>query len=270
MQAGLFSADPDNPWRADDEALRGLTTDRLAMAFQHRPGNELGGLEGRAALMRRLGEVIESASGPARVGNVVDYWLRTAGDRIGEDETRRGPTIAAPDILRTLLRNLWQIWPGRLRLRALGLGDCGRHSAVPGSGLVPFHKLSQWMAYSLVEPLEEAGIAVTDLDGMTGLAEYRNGGLFLDCGVIEPRDPELTARTLDPFGEPVVEWRALTVALLDRLADAVRRRLGKTAAELPLAAVLEGGSWAAGREIAVELRPDGRPPLAIASDGTLF
>ena len=111
---------------------------------------------------------------------------------------------------------------------------------------------------------------MTDLDGLTGLAEYRNGGLFLDCGVIELRDPALKDRTLDPFGEPVVEWRALTVALLDRLAAAVRDRLGKSAADLPLAAVLEGGSWAAGREIASELRPDGRPPLSVASDGTLF
>ena len=98
---------------------------------------------------------------------------------------------------------------------------------------------------------------VTDLDGLTGLAEYRNGGLFLDCGVIEPRDPALLQRPLDALSEPVVEWRALTVALLDRLAVRVRERLGKSADEFPLARVLEGGSWAAGREIAVERRPDG-------------
>jgi hypothetical protein len=70
--------------------------------------------------------------------------------------------------------------------------------------------------------------------------------------------------------EAVVEWRALTVALLDRLAEKVRQALGKTAAEFPLACMLEGGSWAAGREIALSLRPDGRPPLSVASDGTLF
>ena len=70
--------------------------------------------------------------------------------------------------------------------------------------------------------------------------------------------------------EPVVEWRALTVALLDRLAERVRTRLGKNARDFPLACVLEGGSWAAGREIAFERRPDGSPPLQIVSDGTLF
>jgi hypothetical protein len=68
----------------------------------------------------------------------------------------------------------------------------------------------------------------------------------------------------------VVEWRALTVALLDRTAVEVRRILGVDAAALPLAKVLEGGTWAAGREIARERRPDGRPPLTVASDGTVF
>jgi hypothetical protein len=135
---------------------------------------------------------------------------------------------------------------------------------------VPFHKLSQWLAYSLVEPLATARLRVTKLDGLTGLAEYRNGGLFIDCGAIEPRDPTLLQRPLDALSEPVVEWRALTVALLDRLASRVRDVLGKSAVEFPLARVLEGGSWAAGREIAVERRSGGAPPLATVSDGTLF
>jgi Protein of unknown function (DUF1688) len=93
---------------------------------------------------------------------------------------------------------------------------------------------------------------------------------LLDCGVIVPRDTSLLSRPLDPASEPVVEWRALTVALLDRLAPEVRARLGNSAAEFPLACVLEGGSWAAGREIAFERRPDGSAPITIVSDGALF
>jgi hypothetical protein len=77
-------------------------------------------------------------------------------------------------------------------------------------------------------------------------------------------------RTLDPLDEPVVEWRALTVILLDRLAGRVRALLGKSAGEFPLACVLEGGSWEAGRQLAFSRRPDGSSPLTIASDGTLF
>ena len=173
-------------------------------------------------------------------------------------------------MLRLMLRVLGPIWPGRLSLGGVSLGDCGRHSAVPGDALVPFHKLSQWLVYSLIEPLVDAGFAITGIDGLTGLAEYRNGGLFLDAGVIAAHDPDLPRRTLDPFAEEIVEWRALTIVLLDRLAERVRERLGVTAAAFPLAKILEGGTWAAGREIAAERRPDGRPPLLIVSDGTVF
>ncbi len=254
IQAGLFSADPARPWRADAAALARLAPEALAQAMQHDDGNALAGFAGRVALLRRLGEVTRDNPAmfgrPARLGNLYDYW------------SGQGSALAAPELLRTLLVALGPIWPGR------PLGDCGRHRGVSGDGLVPFHKLSQWLAYSLVEPLREAGIAVTALDGLTGLAEYRNGGLFLDLGIIEPRDPSLAARTLDPAEEAVVEWRALTVVLLDRLAERVRKLLGQPG--LPLACVLEGGSWQAGREAALARRPDGSPPLAVVSDGTLF
>lgn len=286
MQAGLFSADPARPWRADAATLAALSPERLAAAMQHRADNRLAGFAGRVDLLRRLGAIARDNPAlfgrPARLGNLYDYFLLSwpgltrpsmplepgltrpsrepRVDRRDDKERR----LAAADILRTLLVALGPIWPDR------PLGDCGRHRAVPGDGLVPFHKLSQWLAYSLVEPLQAAGVAVTALDGLTGLAEYRNGGLFIDTGVIALRDPALAARVLDPFDETVVEWRALTVVLLDKLAERVRRVLGRTGDDFPLACVLEGGSWAAGRELAGSLRPDGRPPLAVASDGTLF
>jgi len=135
---------------------------------------------------------------------------------------------------------------------------------------VPLHKLSQWLTYSLIEPLVHAGITVRDIDGLTGLAEYRNGGLFVDTGVLRLRDPADAARMHDVGSPLVVEWRSLTVALLDRLADALRRRLGLDAVSLPLAKVLEGGTWAAGRAIARARRADGAPPIAVRSDGTVF
>jgi hypothetical protein len=262
MQSGLFSADPGKPWRADGEALSCLTSAALADAFQTGVGNELLGIEGRSALLRRAGEVCATTPAlfgvPGRLGNLYDYWSAS------------GCTVSADEILRTLLRAFGPIWPGRISLGGISLGDCGRHPAIPGDGLVPFHKLSQWLTYSLVEPISAAGLRVPELDGLTGLAEYRNGGLFIDCGVIEPRDTALLHRPLDAFSEPVVEWRALTVALLDRLASRVREVFGKSAQEFPLACVLEGGTWAAGREIALERRADGAAPLTIVSDGTLF
>jgi hypothetical protein len=178
--------------------------------------------------------------------------------------------LAAPQILEVLLAELGPIWPGRLSLAGKPLGDCWPHPLGPGRGLVPLHKLSQWMSYSLIEPLQWAGIEVVDIDGLTGLAEYRNGGLFVDTGVLQLRDPD-DAHIAHPVESAVVVgWRSLTVALLDRLAPLVRERLGVPAEAFPLARVLEGGTWAAGRRIARELRPEGGPPIGVVSDGTVF
>jgi Protein of unknown function (DUF1688) len=138
------------------------------------------------------------------------------------------------------------------------------------TGLVPLHKLSQWLTYSLIEPMQRAGVDVTDIDGLTGLAEYRNGGLFVDLGVLVLHDAADADRSHEVDSALVVEWRALTVALLDRLADIIRTRLKRDAASLPLASLLEGGTWAAGRAAAYERRPDGSPPIKVISDGTVF
>ena len=173
-----------------------------------------------------------------------------------------------------MLIQLAPIWPDRLILGGLSLGDTWRHRAIKrgnaSDGFVPLHKLSQWLSYSLIEPLQTAGITVTDLDGLTGLAEYRNGGLFMDGGVIALRDPAQADRAHPVDSELVVEWRALTIALLDRLAPLVRAKLGLSTQAFPLGAFLEGGTWAAGRKLVKQKRPDGGAPLQAISDGTVF
>jgi hypothetical protein len=182
--------------------------------------------------------------------------------------------VSAPRILELVLEALGPIWPSRLLRDGVALGDTWEHRKLATddatSGLMPFHKLSQWLTYSLIEPLLWTGVEVIDLDGLTGLPEYRNGGLFLDLGVLVPRDLAAFARRWKAGDEFIVEWRALTVALLDRTAALIRETLGRDAETLPLAKVLEGGTWAAGRRIARERRADGGPSLMIESDGTVF
>ncbi|OBZ80832.1 Uracil catabolism protein 4 [Choanephora cucurbitarum] len=112
---------------------------------------------------------------------------------------------------------------------------------------------------------------------MTGLPEYRNGGLLVDYGLLTlkleqaKRGGATQEGQLPAFegSDPViVEWRALTVTYLDKIKKEVEKKLGRT---LSLAQVLEGGTWTAGREIAAKLRPeDGGPPIVIKSDGTIF
>ena len=178
-----------------------------------------------------------------------------------------GSEVKAASILAAVLQHLSSIWPSRLELDGVPLGDVWRHPTV---GLVPFHKLSQWLSYSLVEPLQEAGLAVVDLDALTGLPEYRNGGLLIDAGALRVKQRKLLEETFAAGDEPIVEWRALTVALLDRIGEHVRLHLGLDADRLPLVKVLEAGTWFAGRVLAAERRPGGGPPISVASDGTVF
>ncbi len=267
--AGGFADRPDAPLRADAAALEGVDETALAAAFQVRDDNPLVGLSGRAALMRGLGGALRRCPevfGPEapRVGNLFDHLAGQATDG----------RLPAAAILAAVLRGLEPIWPGRITLDGVNLGDVWPHPKIggdsPAAGLVPLHKLSQWLTYSLVEPLEDAGIAVTDLDALTGLAEYRNGGLMIDTGLLVPRHDAVLTRPHEAGAAVIVEWRALTVALLDRVADAVRDRLGRDAAALPLPKVLQGGTWSAGRRLARERRPGGEPPITLSSDGTVF
>ena len=261
--AGTLSNDASQPLRTDALALSRIRATDIARAFQVSDSNPLVGLEGRAALLARLGEIAAATpavfGSPARLGNLYDYLKSHAVQN----------EIDADFILATLLRALGPMWPPHMVLDGVSLGDCWPHPAAVG-GRVPFHKLSQWLTYSLLEPLEEAGLTVTGLDTLTGLPEYRNGGLLLDLGVIEARDATFHTRTLRVDDPAVIEWRALTVAGLDLIAPLVRRELGLTAAQFPLARVLEGGTWAAGRKIAATMRPGGAPPVNIESDGTVF
>jgi Protein of unknown function (DUF1688) len=269
--AGAFSADPLQPLRADAEVLANLSLADLERGLQVSDLNPLVGLDGRVDLLRRLGALV--AAKPDVFGSVDTPRPGGLFDRLAirADEDLKLP---APAILSTLLQELGAIWPSRLTLGGIALGDCWKHPALTTmdatSGLMPLHKLSQWLAYSLIEPLQTAGIRVTDIDGLTGLAEYRNGGLFVDIGVLAFRDVEDAQRQHEVGSSLVVEWRALTVALLDRIADGLRQRLGLDATSLPLAKILEGGTWAAGRSLARERRTDASPPVKVISDGTVF
>lgn len=265
FEAGLFSADALSPLRADAAALRSLDDDDLARAFQVEGSNQLVGLEGRARLLRALGDTIDQ-NGALFPGGRPSGLLAAV--------RARGPEVRAADLLGDLVDGLGPIWPGRIELGGVNLGDVWRHPAAGGSGpsagLVPFHKLSQWLAYSLFEPFEQGGVKVVQPGAMTGLPEYRNGGLLIDLGAIVPRYDAITTDVHRVGDEVIVEWRALTVALLDWVADAVRERLQVTPDQLPLARILEGGTWHAGRQIARERRPGGGSPIQIDSDGTVF
>ncbi|MGZ3788959.1 MAG: URC4/urg3 family protein [Bacteriovorax sp.] len=247
--------------QATAEGLKNLSLEKLSAAFQVGPANPLVGVEGRLTLLKNLGATIalkKDLFPGGRPGGLVDYL-----------NNRYGKSFTGPELLRAVLDGLGEIWPGRVRIAGVNLGDVWSYDNVPG-GLAAFHKLSQWMTYSLIEPLLEAGFNVTDIDKLTGLAEYRNGGVLLDLGLITLTDPKYLNESHRPDSKLIVEWRGLTIALLDRIGADVQKKLNKTSSEFPLAKVLEGGTWWAGRKAAKALRADSSPPLKIESDGTVF
>ena len=268
---GALSSDPARSLRADANALGRMDRTAFARAFQVGEHNPLPGVGGRVRCLRALGRAVaarpefepraEPQAGPPggagrRLGGLFDHV------RTNAPEGR----LPASDLFRLVLtalrgvigRALGDVWP-HARIRRPG----------PTDRLLALHKLFQWLAWSLIEPLAEGGIEVTGTHALTGLAEYRNGGLLLDTGVIAPRRP-LPARALSPGDPIVVEWRGLTVALLDRLRPRVARQLGLPDPGFSLGQLLEGGTWRAGRRIAGELREGGAPSIRVLSDGTLF
>merc|ERR1712079_484126 len=265
---GLFSSDPAVKHRVNSVGLESLTLEDLAQGFQVNDNNKIVGLEGRFNIIKRLGKCmqdnVEVFGGElSRPGHILDYVL----DAVEEN------TVSVNRLWSGILK-LTPIFPETLS--GVRRGDVWCHSSLkivgkPGSDLVPFHKLSQWLAMSMLEPIESFGIKFLETDLFTALAEYRNGGLLVDTGVLNLKNRGMAHRMNDPGSELIVEWRAMTICLIDMVADGVRKHYGKSKEQLPLPSILEGGTWRAGRIIAKKLRPEsGGPPIKIRSSGTVF
>ena len=264
---GTLSGDPAQPLRADAGGLGRIDRTAFARAFQLGDDNSLLGAGGRVRCLHALGRAVATRpefvrwTEPAgravrRLGHLFDHVQASAADsRIPATELFRIALAALHGVIGRALGDVWF----HAGIRRPGPTD--RHLAL--------HKLFQWLTWSLIEPLAEGGVTVTGLQVLTGLAEYRNGGLLLDTGAIAPRRP-LPDRAFSPWNAIVVEWRGLTVALLDRLRPRVAGKLGLAESDFTIGQLLEGGTWWAGRRIAKELREGGPPPLRTMSDGTLF
>ena len=253
-----------NGAQTDIPGLFAIDASAFARHFQVSADNPLAGVDGRVALLNNLAAAMQSHPEvfvTGRPGNLVDYLIK-----------QHGTSIPAPAVLRAVIKFFGDIWPSRLNVDKRNLGDTWYYPPLGSQldALVPFHKLSQWLSYSLIECLELGGITVTQLNQLTGLAEYRNGGLMLDSGLLTLRDPDFAIKSWTMDSELIIEWRALTIYLLDHLAQVIQTKLNKTGDSFPLAKVPEGGTWAAGRKLAEKTRGNLNPPLNFVSDGTVF
>ncbi|KAI0752955.1 hypothetical protein C8Q80DRAFT_1149392 [Daedaleopsis nitida] len=291
FEQGFFSGDSSNPYQVDAEGLSRITAQKVASAMQVSDSNPMVGIDGRSSLLINLSKALKASSQyfgtAARPGHIIDFL---DSESIAENGTKRVHIFA---LWTALIDGLAPIWPAtRTSLGGTSLGDVWPCDALKksidggayqeGDELVPFHKLTGWITYSLIEPIEKIlGWKIEGIEFMTGLPEYRNGGLLLDLGVLSLRpgvldaslypDPSSGIPKLLPSHPAIIEWRAMTVIELDRIANEIRKQLGLSAEQLTLAQVLESATWKGGREIAKQKRPaTGGPPIEIESDGTVF
>ncbi|KAK0271315.1 hypothetical protein LTR91_003577 [Friedmanniomyces endolithicus] len=268
--------------RVDASGLQNLTAETLAEGFQSTEDNAMVGVPPRAALLRSLGQslsVQQDVFGPdGRPGNVVDHILRHSHDNKAD----------LHGFWDTLQKLLIPIWPrDRTQVDGQPVGDAWPLSTLErqadpqdtNCSIQPFHKLSQWLTYSLLVPFERIlGVQWLNADSLTALAEYRNGGLFVDLGALTLK-PDALERgrkasghdlpLFDANDDVIVEWRAMTVALCDMVHEKVLKRIPDE--HLTIAQVLEAGTWKSGRELAAQKRPETKSsPILIKSDGTLF
>ncbi|WVQ93418.1 hypothetical protein IAU59_000489 [Kwoniella sp. CBS 9459] len=287
---GLFSSDEKNKFQVDATALKKLTPEILAKHLQVSHANPMAGLEGRCNLLIKLGDALEATPDicqHGRPGDILNYFEPRISSSV----------LPLSEFWSTLFDLLLPIWPSRTTLPSSPnepLGDVwqcpslsraldaqSEAKRVEGDDFVPFHKLTQWLCYSLVEAIEsQAGWKVDRGRGQTGLPEYRNGGLLVDLGVMTIKPDTLgegaypngqdKPPVLAAFHPAVIEWRSMTVISLDKIHQLICAKLGVSPEVLGLAQVLEAATWKGGREIAKEKREGGGPPVDIISDGTVF
>ncbi|EXJ89008.1 hypothetical protein A1O3_02072 [Capronia epimyces CBS 606.96] len=281
----------------DGKALEQLPVDVLVEGFQTSETNPMLGVGSRTDLLRRLGKSLLGQSDvfgeEGRPGNIVDYMTKSTADPARLD------ILVFWDVLQALLIPIWphdrttvhgqpigDAWPLRVLQKHLRNAstklddvDVDIDDESNAEDIQPFHKLTQWLTYSLMVPFQRIlGVQWTNAESLTALAEYRNGGLFVDLGALSLKKEALD-RGLKASGGPlplfeagddvIIEWRAMTLVLIDKLYSMVLSRMDRV--HLTLAQLLEAGTWKSGREIAARRRPDTKSsPILIESDGTVF
>jgi hypothetical protein len=167
-------------------ALRSLDIAKLSKGLQvDATSNPLFGLEGRCQLLNRLGDTVASNErffSGGRPGGLVDYLLANKQPSSAPER----PVIAIDTLWHLVIHGFGTVWPPtRTKIGNVCLGDvwpCDalKHldqtliggTAAEHRHLIPFHKLSQWLSYSLMEPMETLlNVKFDGLGAMTGLAE---------------------------------------------------------------------------------------------------
>ncbi|KAI8387305.1 hypothetical protein BD560DRAFT_382058 [Blakeslea trispora] len=292
FMAGFFSSDPTQPHRVDSDALLRLSLESLSNGLQFTETNSFAGIKERHEVLNHLGFVLQNRKDYfgrdiQRPGNLMDYLL----NHPTTIKTKKGPLISI-ETLWPAVQEMGEVWASEDNIGGTpGLGDvwpCAAISNDDNTNLVSFHKLSQWIIFSIIEPMDKLlGATIEGTDLLTPLPDYCNGGFLIDFGFLTlkpadyergirnyhansllPYQPKVEVAPMFDMSDPVVtEWRALTVAYLDLIAERVRQSFRLSKKSLSLSQLIQGGTWSAGRELAEISRPNTHePPIVIKLD----
>ncbi|KAK7428131.1 hypothetical protein QQZ08_005370 [Neonectria magnoliae] len=285
FKAGAFVSKGAEPDEVDGYGLQRLTEESFNEFYQISPENPMVGVASRVRLLNDLGtsllQLPEIFGESGRPGNLVDYLIRGAGD---------SKKLDYEDLWSSLQQVLIPSWPKeRTNIEGQPIGDAWPLAVLaekaedksPRNTIQPFHKLTQWLSYSLMVPFVRLlGYEWDNAELGTGLPEYRNGGLFVDLKVLVLKKDVLeegiktSGEALpgyDAASDVIVEWRAMTVALLDELYRTISAEFKKEGVTLSMAQMLEAGTWKSGRELAAKYRPETKSsPILTLGDGTLY
>ena len=214
---------------------------------------ELGDLLADGARRQRLEQLAEGLEKApdvfgieGRFGNLLDPLLATASRSTPADGTTvplaGGGGLAVQTVVDTPAPVIDPIVASTVSIGGRLCGDVWRHPLAWAEDrsreLVPFHALLLALTLDLVEPLQEAGAPIGDLDELPVPAGRALAGQILQLGLVRPRHAAVARLRHPPGSDIVIELRALAVALADRLVDRLRAELGRTVHDMPVVRIV--------------------------------
>jgi len=265
--SGSFSSEMTDPYRVDASALVSMDLIELAAGLQWDDRDDADYLKAMQRHLKRLGEAL--ALRPDLFGE--GEATRPGVLAVNLAKESNGP-IDAGQVLDRLLEALAPVWEGGATTGDIWLGDAFVHSALPGNdvhAIVPFHLAAQQMVYSLVEPFAWAGFEVSGLDKLTAPADLAHAALLVKSGVLTLTEDNGSLAP-EAIRDRMIEVRALTIALIDKLAERLANGLGMSLDQVPFTCILEGGTNRAGDYI-LEQAPENLQDLGkILNPGAVF
>jgi Protein of unknown function (DUF1688) len=265
--SGSFSSDMSDPYRVDAETLIRMDLGELADALQWNLQRDAGMLEDMQRHLKRLGEALALRPDLFSEGDVTRPGLLAT--RLAKQSSS---AVDAGIALDRLLESLAPVWDGGAVSGEIALGDCFAHSQFPGSDLeqlFPFHLTAQEIVYSLVEPFAWAGWEVSGLEVLSAPADLPHVALFSQAGVLNARRREEKLSGSEAL-DCMIELRAISMALTDKLADMLCAKLQVTPDQLPLSCVLEGGTSRAGAQILQQNETEAKKLGQLLNPGSVF